>query len=563
MHKIYNKFKTILLSISTCLLTTQVVEAQAPSSISDIFAPTVVGVPPSDAYIGLSKMEDGEIRHYNYGEQKLSEPPMYLSSRDSGLTWKAISLPHDIPYADNHSPISGEYIRATHSQDKVYIIRTNGGIDGDRTITEIDSKIAIMLKPPVFVDGGRRVIIAGHGVDRNGCFTYSSSDDGKSWVKSNVINSPKHTSGGFHKGTRWNHGAVEPTITELSDGRLWMVMRTALEHHYQSFSSDWGITWSDPEPSPFYGTITMPTFQRLSDGRLLFFWSNTTPLPEMESATGVWDDVFTNRNATHVAISEDDGKSWIGCRELLLDERRNASDFATAPGIDKSVHQAQAIELGDNKILASIGQNKLHRKMVIFDIDWIYENSRSNNFADSLKSWSAFRYYKGIVGHCGYNRQEAPLLVAHPDREGELAIKIGYTPNDSLVQDQDGAIWNFPALKSGEVNISLKVSEGAKPIDIILNDRWFNPTDSVAMYESQYIAKIERKELKIKDDKWHTLTIQWDLNSIATLYLDGKKIKKLPLINPTIHGVSYLHILGGKQPDNIGVLIEEVNSSPL
>lgn len=49
---------------------------------------------------------------------------------------------------------------------------------------------------------------------------------------------------------------------------------------------------------------------RLEDGRLLFFWCNTTPLPEMETANGVWDDVFTNRDVTHVAISEDDGKTW-------------------------------------------------------------------------------------------------------------------------------------------------------------------------------------------------------------------------------------------------------------
>ena len=60
-----------------------------PSTIDSIFAPVKVGVPPSDAYIGLSKLESGEIRHYNFGEQ--AEPGnFYLSSKDNGLTWKKV-----------------------------------------------------------------------------------------------------------------------------------------------------------------------------------------------------------------------------------------------------------------------------------------------------------------------------------------------------------------------------------------------------------------------------------------------------------------------------------------
>ncbi len=531
-----------------------------PKSVTDIFAPVVVGTPPSDAYIGLSLMDDGEIRHYNYGEQKESELPLYISSVDSGLTWKTIHLPHDIPYADTRSPISGEYIRATHSKDKVYIIRTKGGIDGDRTITKIDDNIAIMLKPPVFADGGKRVIIAGHGIDRKGCFTYVSTDDGVTWQKSNRINTPPHQSGGHHLGTRWNHGAVEPTVIALSDGRLWMIMRTAQDRHWQSFSTDGGLTWCEPTPSPFYGTITMPTLFKLKDGRILFFWTNTTPLPERKEANGVWDDVFTNRDATHVAISEDDGKTWIGMRELYLNDGRNLKDLASSQGIDKSVHQAQAIQLSDDKVMVAVGQNKRYRKILIFDVDWLYEKERNTTLDDFNENWSAFRYYKGIVGHCGYNRELAPLLIDHPDKAGAKALKIGYTPNDTLVQDRDGALWNFPAAKNGELSVGLKMAQGAQDANLILTDHWFNPTDTVSLYQGQYIVKLNRKELKIKDDKWHTLRIVWQHNGIATLYVDNKKVGKRELNNPTQHGVSYLHILGGDKPDNIGVLIDGVSA---
>ena len=63
------------------------VQAQhIPSTIDSIYAPVKVATPPSDAYIGLSRLETGEIRHYNYGEQAVPGN-FYLSSKDNGLTW--------------------------------------------------------------------------------------------------------------------------------------------------------------------------------------------------------------------------------------------------------------------------------------------------------------------------------------------------------------------------------------------------------------------------------------------------------------------------------------------
>ncbi len=531
-----------------------------PTSLDALFEPIIVAVPPCDAYIGLSKMEDGELRHYNYGEQTSSHEPCYLSSRDNGFTWREVALPKNIPYADTRSPLSGEYIRAFEGFNSVYVVRTDGGIDGGRTITKIDTALAIMLKPPVFVDGGQRVIIAAHGTDRKGCFTYVSCDDGVSWQKSNVINTPPHQKGGAHKGVRWNHGAVEPTVVQIGDGRLWMVMRTAQDCHYQSFSVDGGLTWCEPTPSPFYGTITMPTFFTLGDGRILLFWSNTTPLPEMESATGVWDDVFTNRSASHVAISEDGGESWIGLRELILDERRNAADFGSVEGRDKSVHQAQAVEVAPGKILVSVGQNVLNRKMLLFDVEWLYESQRSSDFSDGLDSWSAFRYYKGIVGHCGYNRQAPTLLVDHPDGKDAQVLKIGYSPNEALVEDRDGAVWNFPAAKCGEVTLRVMLPEGGQSVDLIINDRWFNPTDIVARDECQYLLPLSRKQLKIKDSSWHEVRLAWQYNQPATIYVDGKRRGTTEIVTTTIHGSSYLHLLGGETPDAVGELIESVQA---
>ena len=527
--------------------------------LEQIHAPVIIGVVPCDAYVGLSKMKDGEWRHYNYGENASSQRPLYLSSRNQGKTWEIKYLPKDLPYADQQSPVSGEFLRIFTGNGKVYALRTEGGLEGGRSIIKIDDKLGIMNKPPIFIRNGKRVISAAHRTDRSGAYVYYSDDDGRSWKISQQVNAPKHVKSGFHQGVRWNHGAVEPTIVELKDGCLWMIMRTAQDKHYQSFSTDGGETWSEATPSPFYGTITMPTLYRMHDGRLLFFWCNTTPLPELPTATGVWDDVFTNRDAVHVAISEDDGKTWKGFRELMLNGERNSNQFGnTVSGQDKSVHQVQAVEVAPGKILVAAGQHAQCRRLLLFDVDWLYESIRSNDFSDGLSQWSAFRYYKGIVGHCSYNRQEEPILVAHPDHPNAKAMQLTYTPNDSLLQDNQGAVWNFPAAKDGFVKLNMKFPKGSRSIDMVLNDRWFNPTDTVAKYQCMYTIPLNRKQLRIHDEAWHSVTIHWQQNKPAVVRVDGRKRTILPIQSSTEHGISYLHLLGGRDIDTTGIYIDQV-----
>lgn len=533
--------------------------AQVKSGDSAPMPPRVVAIPPSDAYIGLSLLETGEIRHYNYGEQA-EAGSFYLSSTDKGLTWKKVNTPKEIPFADTRSPISGEYIRLIAAPGMgVYALRTVGGLSGNRELQKVSDSMAIMLKPPVFIRNGSRAVVCGHYGNQRGlpkaCFIYVSDDDGKTWQRSSFVTTPDHQGGGFHQGIRWNHGAVEPTVVELKDGRLWMIIRTSQDKHYQSFSSDGGLTWSQSEPSPFYGTITMPTIGRLKDGRLIFLWCNTTPLPEVGDTNGVWDDVFTNRNVIHAAVSSDDGQTWQGFRELYLDPRRDASDFGSTQGIDKSVHQSQFVETDSGRLLVSLGQHPLHRVMVMFDVDWLYEKSRFCDFSDGLQQWSVFNYYKGIVGHCGYNRVPGCELV-----DGKLRVK--YIENDTLLSSQRGAVWNFPAARKGRFSTSICFNRASVKGKLLLNDRWFNPTDSVARHFAPFEIPLDPKKLKISDNKFHTLHIDWDLdkkNPKAEVFVDNKKRVSVPLKNQSQHGLSYVHFLSDTQVDDEGYDIEWVN----
>ena len=444
-----------------------------------------------------------------------------------------------------------------------YAIRTNGGLNGSRELIKVSDSMGIMLKPPVFIRNGKRVVVAGHyGLQRGlprACFTFISDDDGHTWKRSSLVTTPDHAGGLFHNGIRWNHGAAEPTVIELKDGKLWMLIRTSQDHHYQSFSNDGGETWSDATPSPFYGTITMPTIGRLKDGRILFLWSNTTPLPEVNNTTGVWDDVFTNRNVIHAAISSDEGKSWQGFRELYLDPRRDAEDFGTIPGIDKSVHQSQFIELDTGEVLVSLGQHPLHRVMLRFNADWLYEKERYCDFSDGLDQWSVFSYYKGIVGHCGYNRKAGCSL-----EDGKLLVK--YIQDDSLLTSVRGAVWNFPTFYKGKLSLSIVFNDLNSQGELLLNDRWFNPTDTTAVHFAPFSLTLNRKNLKIRDTKPHLIEIEWDLNNAkptAVVYVDNRKRVTLPLSNKSQHGISYLHLLSDKVKNDKGYLIEWVKAEEL
>ena len=135
---------------------------------------------------------------------------------------------------------------------------------------------------------------------------------------------------------------------------------------------------------------------RLSDGRILNFWNNTRPLPELDHEKqtppvaetvkdGTWEDVFTNRDVAHAAISSDKGENWTGVRELYLNGIRNNADFRYVGGVlyslDKSVHQFQAFELPFNKILVSVGQNPVSIGGRVNIMDYIkkIENKDTSN----------------------------------------------------------------------------------------------------------------------------------------------------------------------------------------
>lgn len=155
---------------------------------------------------------------------------------------------------------------------------------------------------------GRLVFAVEHLVSRPGRWvvcSFASDDDGKLWQRSNLID----------LGGRGHHdGATEPTIAELSDGRLLMLIRTNLGRFWQAFSDDGGRYWRTLQPSSIDASSSPGYLLRLQSGRLGLVWNRLNPegciWPKSEPGPASEVPTSWHREELAVAFSEDDGRSW-------------------------------------------------------------------------------------------------------------------------------------------------------------------------------------------------------------------------------------------------------------
>ena len=120
-----------------------------------------------------------------------------------------------------------------------------------------------------------------------------STDEGRTWKLHGAV-----------KSRPW---ALENMITELKDGRLWMLIRTSSGVLWESHSSDKGRTWSEGAASHIKSPGSRFFIRRLASGNLLL----------------VNHHKFTGRSHLTAQLSNDDGVTWND--GLLLDERSNVS----------------------------------------------------------------------------------------------------------------------------------------------------------------------------------------------------------------------------------------------
>lgn len=134
---------------------------------------------------------------------------------------------------------------------------------------------------------------------------FASTDQGKTWTRRGGVAFP---------GTDFD----EHMIVELRDGRLWMLARTK-KGISESFSTDKGATWSEPQPSAIQNPSARFFIRRLASGNLLLV------------KNGPIEARLPRRSSLTAFLSSDDGKTWG--KGLLLDDRAMVSypDGVQAP----------------------------------------------------------------------------------------------------------------------------------------------------------------------------------------------------------------------------------------
>ena len=129
-------------------------------------------------------------------------------------------------------------------------------------------------------------------------YFYFSDDEGKTWYENDCavsLNSP-HTKTGLQ----------EPGMIELYPGSLWAWPRTDMSRQYEYFSRDFGLTWSNPEPSRFTSPCSPLSMKRIpGTDKLLAVWNPTSNYP-----TYKLDFKSTDRKRLICSIGDHNGAHW-------------------------------------------------------------------------------------------------------------------------------------------------------------------------------------------------------------------------------------------------------------
>ena len=145
-------------------------------------------------------------------------------------------------------------------------------------------------------------------------YCFYSDDGGCRWERSNEItveirDPEKWYSRGKRYGGKTSKAvAAEPSVVQLKDGTLLMLMRTMMGFFYESRSGDGGKTWSEPVNSGIPAPACMPTLERVPDtGDLLLIYNHGDP-PDISGPFP--------RTTLASLISRDEGKSFSHLRVI-------------------------------------------------------------------------------------------------------------------------------------------------------------------------------------------------------------------------------------------------------
>lgn len=314
--------------------------------------------------------------------------------------------------------------------------------------------------------------------------TLYSDDGGETWRQSDAVLSVPTP-------TLASYGAVEPVVVQLRDDLVWMLIRTQMGVFYESFSED-GATWTPAAPCAIRSSDSPAGFVRLSDNRLVLLWNNCNRYPYAQGG----------RRALHAAVSRDDGQTWVGYREVLLDAKR---DVPPPPSGDHGVSYPFPTATADDRVIFSMWvETGEGRGLFGFDPDWLEETEHADDFTAGLDGWST------------YGTRGVEVVEAEGSDDG-AALRLQPAGDDWPT----AAVWNFPMGTSGKLKLRVR-REGAPgtpgnpevpeaPFLLLLTDHYSSPFDEQAKLESVYGLQIGGADgAKLPAGEWTDLELAWD-----------------------------------------------------
>lgn len=355
------------------------------------------------------------------------------------------------------------------------------------------------------------------------------SDDGNTWHQSKAeFKAPSSII--------FADGLIEPGVIQLKDGRVWLLIRTQSGRFYESYSTD-GANWSPVQATEIISSDSPGNLIRLKTGQLVMVWNEAL---RFSYANG-------GRHILHAAITDDEGKTWRGFREVARNPLLGAPPPITG---DHGVTYTVLNQTPDGKIVTPLYTgHDLGIYLLHFDPFWLYETKRKADFSAELDTWSTFGT-KGVE------------FVAHPQKSGARVL--------SLRKPEAGwpaaAVWNFPAGGKGSVSLKLQLKTGFQGASIGLTDHFSVPFD----YESQFFNLFNLDigpngqvgDGRITPGGWHELRLDWDTSKHECLVaLDGRQVQVLPLNRMSRFGANYFRIRSTAQStDDAGLLIESIEA---
>ncbi len=377
-----------------------------------------------------------------------------------------------------------------------------------------------------------------------------SDDGGRTWRESeSKLIAPCYP--GFNGS---NEGACEPSIERLRDGRLWMLMRTQAGFLYESYSSDNGTTWRTAGPSRFNTSTGPPNIMRHQSGWLVVSWNNCEMPPRHEG-----EGVYGGRDCLHIAVSDDDGQTWRGFREIYLDHRRNENPARSG---DRGTAYPLGAFTSDGQIVVLAGQGEGGRNPIVIDPEWIVERAAHSDFSDGLKQWSVYKHF-GPARRWWRARAVGCELVTNPTDPTAQCLHV--RKPDSL--PPDGATWNFPNGWKGSLTARIMIRAGSHGGVLCLNDRMFDPANDDGEEFAVFRVGIGRDggldRATLEPNVWHDVRLDWDLSHAqCLLFVDGQQVGDVPLRNKTLNGISYIRFRStAEQVDTAGFLVDSVSVS--